>query len=176
MKKIILFALFVLLSVNLSAQNETSFNGLKNGDVAPALKGENPLTNDIVQLEQGKVNLVVFWATWCRFCVQELRTPEFAEIVKKYNGNKDFNFLAVSVDEKVEDIAPFIEKFEDVSYIKDYVISDPKREQFLNYAPKSIPRTYIVGKDGKIFKSFLGSLDADSMEILDEFIETALKK
>ncbi|MBQ7222585.1 MAG: TlpA family protein disulfide reductase [Bacteroidales bacterium] len=175
MKKLSLFLVCLVIAVCAYGQTETASNGLKNGEPAPMLKGVNPLTNQTVQLVQGKVNLVVFWATWCRFCAQELRTPEFAAVVDKYLKNPDFNFIAVSVDEKVEDIAPFVQKPE-YSYIKNYIISDPQRAQFLNYAPKSIPRTYVIGKDGKIFKSFLGSIDADAIEVLDEFIETALKK
>ncbi|MBP5210900.1 MAG: TlpA family protein disulfide reductase [Bacteroidales bacterium] len=175
MKKILILSICLVMAISAYGQANNNSNGLKNGEAAPMLKGVNPLTGQNVQLQQGKVNLVIFWATWCRFCAQELRTPEFAAVVDKYLKNPNFNFIAVSVDEKVEDIAPFVQKAE-YSYIKDFIISDPERAQFLNYAPKSIPRTYVIGKDGKIFKSFLGAIDADAIEVLDEFIDTAINK
>jgi thiol-disulfide isomerase/thioredoxin len=53
---------------------------------------------------EGKVILVVFWASWCPACAREL--PRLQRLYEAYR-EKGLEILALSVDPKVEDAANF---------------------------------------------------------------------
>ena len=53
---------------------------------------------------RGQVVLVNFWATWCKTCVVEM--PSMERLVAHMRG-RPFRLLAVSVDDKWEDVRKF---------------------------------------------------------------------
>ena len=56
---------------------------------------------------QGKVVLVNFWATWCPFCQHEM--PAMETFYQEYK-NKDFEMLALSIDDDAGVVKQFIAK------------------------------------------------------------------
>jgi peroxiredoxin/TolA-binding protein len=72
------------------------------GMKAPDFETEN-LQGKSVKLsqQQGKVTLLVFWATWCEFCA-ELQ-PQQAELLKK-NSGRAFSIVAISGDDDVDTV------------------------------------------------------------------------
>ena len=118
---------------------------------------------------QGKVALVDFWATWCEPCKAEI--PNYNALYEKYAG-KDFRMIGMTVQSgDLEDIKPEAEKLQ----MKYPVVvgSDEIAENFGGII--GWPTTFLVAKDGTIFKKYLGS-PPGKLEKLEKDIDMLLAK
>lgn len=135
-----------------SAETKTEATTLVGaGETAPGFTVE--LTDGSrLSLEElrGKVVLLNFWATWCPPCRAELARVQH-EIIDRFAG-RDFVFLPVSRGESREAVAAFREK---TGYAFPMGL-DPDRTIFDRYAPTTIPRNYLIGRDGKVLVAAQG--------------------
>lgn len=125
---------------------------VKQGERMPAfsvtmLDGTTVRSADLA----GKVVMINFWATWCPPCRAELKNIQ-KELLDRYAGNRDFVFLAISRGEKRETV----EKFRAENGYTFPMGLDPDAAIYKLFAEKGVPRTFIVGKEGKIAATFLG--------------------
>ncbi len=116
------------------------------------------------QNTKSKVVFVNLWATWCPPCI-----AEFQNIQDLYNdyGN-DVLFLLVS-DESPNTIQKFLDK---KGY--DIPIFSPLTNYPDDFSPRSIPRTYIIDKEGHIVVDKKGAANWNSDTIrkqLDELLK-----
>lgn len=152
---------------------------LKIGSPAPALNIEHWISDaggkfkPVTDLEEGKVYVVEFWATWCRPCIACM--PHLVEIQTTYS---DQNVQVISLsDESLEKVETFLEREYkprknkapkdsseegSSSTPKTYaeltsvycLTTDPDRSVYNDYFRASrrrgIPSAYIVGKTGLI--------------------------
>mgnify|MGYP000935951046 CR=1 FL=1 len=91
---------------------------------------------------RGRVTLVNFWATWCSTCVVEMPSLE-----KLAAGMRDrpFTLLAVTVDEKWDEVARFFAgKKTNMTVLLDAAKAVPTR-----YGTEKFPETFIIDKEGK---------------------------
>ena len=102
--------------------------------------------------ERGKVVVVNLWATWCPPCRLEMPRLE-KEIWEKYRGNPDFAMVAIARQQTRATIATFAQQHREFTYPLAY---DPQRAVYSKFAAAGIPRSYVVGKDGKIVFQSLG--------------------
>jgi len=83
-------------------------SGFRSVSDAPDQPLTTLLTADGTELtladKRGKVVLVNFWATWCAPCVVEM--PYLDTLQDRY-GSDDFEVIAVSMDQSIEDAAEF---------------------------------------------------------------------
>ena len=102
---------------------------------------------------KGKVILLDFWATWCPPCKVEV--PWFVEFQQKY-GPQGFIVLGVSVDDPVSSLKTFAEQYK-VNY--PLLIGDGRDDikgpRGYN-AAWGLPKTFVIGRDGKICKTHVG--------------------
>jgi len=97
---------------------------------------------------KGKVIILDFFASWCPPCREEV--PGFIALQKSY-GNKGFAMIAVALVTRSE-AKEFAEK-EGINY--PVLIDDEMAS--ITYGPiRSIPTTYIIDKDFKIAKVYIG--------------------
>lgn len=168
MKKLIIpILLFLSFSLSLRAENDGTL--VKTGQQVPAftVKMFDGSTVNIQELK-GKVVLLNFWATWCPPCRQELTRVQ-KDIIDRFKG-RDFIFLPISRQEKYETIKAFREK---TGYTFPMGL-DPDRKIFSLFASESIPRNFLIGKDGKIVFMEIGYSEESFQKLIQE-IEKALK-
>ena len=117
---------------------------------------------DFTQSE-ARVTLVNLWATWCPPCVAEM--PSLQKLYDSYGDKVDFYFISSEAPEKLQ---KFLQK-------KGYnfpVYLETKRPPAV-LQTKSIPRTFLISKEGKIVIDESGAADWNSekvKKIMDELI------
>lgn len=117
---------------------------------------------------KGKIIVLDFWATWCPPCRKAL--PIVAQTTAKFK-DKGVVFCAVNQGENKEKIKAFLgkEKIEcNVALDSDSSVGD-------KYGASSIPRTVIIGKDGKIKNIHVG-FSEDLEKKLSEELEKLLSE
>jgi cytochrome c biogenesis protein CcmG, thiol:disulfide interchange protein DsbE len=100
---------------------------------------------------KGKVAVVDFWATWCEPCKAEI--PHFNKLNDDYQG-KDVQVLGIAIESPHNDIGPTAKSLG----IKYMVLAgtDDVVDGFGGVI--GYPTTYIVTRDWKIYKKYLGAL------------------
>ena len=129
---------------------------LKVGDKAPALSVEDWVKGDKVEkLEDGKVYVVEFWATWCGPCKESI--PHLSKLQKEFKG-KNVTVIGVAASERGEADAklPTLKKFvkdkgDEMAYTIAYDADRSMSKAWMQPAGQDgIPCAFVVGKDGKI--------------------------
>lgn len=143
---------------------------LKKGDKAHLFKATT-IDGKVIDLNQmkGKVIMVMFFATWCGPCNMELPVLE-KNIWNKYRDNKDFVLLVMGREHDETALKEFAKN-------KNFNLPfapDINREVYSKYAEKTIPRNYIIGKDGIIAYNAIGYTEADFKK-MEEFLAGLLK-
>src|SRR5262245_35898287 len=100
---------------------------------------------------KGKVAIIDFWATWCEPCWSEV--PKFNKIAEEYQG-KDVQIVAITVQSPYADIKPKVKQL-GMKYTV-LVGSDDMEERFGGMV--GYPTTFIITKDWKIYKKYMGAL------------------
>lgn len=139
------------------------------GDMAPDFTVEM-LDGSKVTLSElrGKVVLVGFWATWCPPCRQELSHMQ-KDVIDRFAG-KDLVVLPISRGEKRKTVEEYIAK---MGYTFPIGL-DGDQSIYRKYASNYIPRSFVVGRDGKVVYVAVGYDEQIAKEI-DAAISEALK-
>ncbi|MCR9163423.1 MAG: TlpA family protein disulfide reductase [Nannocystaceae bacterium] len=139
--------------------------------MAPAFEVQD-LEGNAVSLEdfRGKLVLVNFWATWCEPCITEW--PQLDQLAERIDGRDDVVILAISIDQKREDILPFLERMSlaerpknadgtpdmskaPVVSTKVNVLWDPTNSVNVAYGSEKIPDTFFVDEAGRLSAAFV---------------------
>jgi peroxiredoxin len=140
----------------------------------PVLDAENKATSGgPIKLSNysGKVLLVNLWASWCGPCRAE--TPELVKLHTEYQsrGVEMVGLSTEDPDASAESVSDFIREF-----AVDYQIGWAKREvaQTLMQGRTSIPQSFIIARDGRIIKRFIGFRPDLTPDQLKQALEEAL--
>jgi thiol-disulfide isomerase/thioredoxin len=120
----------------------------------------------------GKVLLINLWATWCGPCRME--TPELVRLHKECQsrGVEMIGLSTENPDASAASVSEFIRQ-----YNVDYQIGWAKMEvaQILMQGRTSIPQSFIIARDGRVVRRFIGFNPDTTPTQLKEALEQALK-
>jgi thiol-disulfide isomerase/thioredoxin len=127
------------------------------------LDGKNVTLSEM----KGKVVVVDFWATWCPPCRKSL--PHLQKLsADKEMADKGLVVWAVDAREKSDVVQKFLTE-------NKYTFTVPMDtgKAMTQYNVSGIPTTIIVGRDGKVRKTFVG-FGEGSEGPMDEAVKAAL--
>lgn len=159
----------VIMQMDQQMQSQNASQKIRIGEMAPEISLPDP-KGKIRKLSdyKGKVVLIDFWASWCGPCRKA--NPHVVEVYHKYKA-KGFDVLSVSLDgvdsrtaQRFTDAAQLNEQIEaskqrwlgaisQDQLTWDGHVSDLKKWECVpagEYGVRSIPQTFLVGRDGKI--------------------------
>ena len=154
-------ALLALASAALAA-GAGLLAGCSGAEAAPSstfvlLDGSKKTTADL----QGKVTLVNFWATSCVTCVAEM--PRIVSTYDKYKG-RGYETLAVAMS---YDPPNYVLNYAETRKLPFKVALDSGGDLAKQFGDVNMtPTTFVIGKDGKILKRYLGEPDFASLHAL----------
>ena len=120
----------------------------------------------------GKVLLVNLWATWCGPCRIEI--PELVKIHKEFQG-RGVEMVGLSTenpDASAQTVRDFVRTF-NIDYRVGW--ATPEVAVTLMQGTDSIPQSFIINRDGRIVKRFIGFSPASTPPQLRQALEDALK-
>ncbi|UGQ46458.1 peroxiredoxin family protein [Massilia endophytica] len=137
-----------------SSAPEVTFIGIKGERITPdSLKG--------------KVVMVNFWATSCTTCVAEM--PEMVDTYNKYKS-QGLEFVAVAMK---YDAPNYVVNFTETRQLPFKVALDVTGEAAKAYGDVAMtPTTFVIDKDGKILKRYVGKPE---FAALHKLLEKALQ-
>ena len=100
---------------------------------------------------RGKNVILVFWATWCTDCMEEVPDVERLYLEYKEEGKEDLVILGVNTPnrEPEKDISKIIAFMKENDYTFP-TLMDEDGKVFDSYKIRTYPTTYFIGADGKI--------------------------
>lgn len=120
----------------------------------------------------GKVLLVNLWATWCGPCRNEI--PELVKLHKEFKA-QGFEVVGLSTenpDASVDMVRDFVRAYS-MDYAVGWVSGDVAAT--LMQGNGNIPQSFIIARDGRIIRRFIGFSMARTPPELRRVIENALK-
>ena len=154
----------VLAAVVIAALGAGAYVSLNQKQSAPAvtflsIKGEKITPESL----RGKVVMVNFWATSCTTCVGEM--PKMVDTYNKFKA-QGLEFVAVAMS---YDAPNYVMNYAETRQLPFKVALDVSGEAAKAYGNVNMtPTTFVIGKDGKILKRYLGEPDFPALHKLLE--------
>lgn len=120
----------------------------------------------------GKVLLVNLWATWCGPCRME--TPELVKLHDEYQsrGVEMVGLSTEDPDASAESVAEFVKEY-NVKYHIGWATRDVAIA--LMQGRTNIPQSFIIARDGRILKRFIGFRPDATPQQIRQALDEALK-
>jgi len=158
------FARIALVAIVLAGGAISAFFALGGRETAPTvaytlLDGSTRSTDGL----KGKVVLVNFWATSCTTCMKEM--PALVETHRKFQG-RGFETLSVAMN---YDVPAYVANYVQSRQLPFQVTHDRSGEIAKQFGKVQItPTTFVVDKQGRIVKRYVGEPDFQQLHALLE--------
>jgi thiol-disulfide isomerase/thioredoxin len=100
---------------------------------------------------KGKVAVVDLWATWCQPCLDEI--PKYNELTRRYQG-KNVAIVGIAVESPHDDV---VARVKDMAITYTVLVGNQQAIDAFG-GLFGFPTTFVLSKDGKIYKSYMGVL------------------
>ena len=168
MKKILMLAAACILAFS-CVRNDTG-DIVKVGDNLPQFSIHSEVYGDISSADlEGQVSLICFFATWCPPCQEELADVQ-NKLVPEIESNENFRLVVIGREHTDAEL----QEYNETKKFTFNLYPDPEKKVYSLFAEKSIPRSYLVGKDGKIIETHLGYEEEDFDALMNK-IRSLLK-
>jgi peroxiredoxin len=156
----------VALLIGVAWLNQDRIQPVTTGTVAPDFEVKD-LGGGLVRLSdhRGEVVLVNIWATWCPPCREEM--PSMERLYQEV-GENAFEIMAVSVDaelgllDKDGQVGGDIQAFADSLGLTFPMLHNPSGDIQRLYRTSGVPETFLIGRDGIIYKKVAGGTEWDA--------------
>ncbi len=150
---------------------ESVDHGLKPGERAPSVPVflKDGGVRDVVEVLEGRVLLVNFWAHWCKPCLEEM--PMLGRLQETY-GSRGLVVLALNVDEDTAEAKEYIER--SPPGIQVIWAGGMRSRQADSYRVEGIPLNVLVHRDRRIAQVRVGYGGSQHEAFLSRGIETLL--
>ena len=149
---VVSFVLFVLAGCNSGSHPP------RIGNAAPDFTLTDSQRTVALSQFRGKPVLLNFWATWCPPCVEEM--PSLIQLHKEL-GDK-VTILAVSEDADDGAYKQFVRDHN----VDLLTVRDVRQDTNEVYGTFKFPETYVIDRNGKIVRKFIGATDWTSPDIV----------
>lgn len=148
-----------------------AFVGLLLAACGPSRNGAPTVTlptydGEVVTLspQDSLVSLVVFWATWCIPCIEEI--PQLKHFQTTY-ADRGFRVISINIDDPEGHTAPVMAQQFEINY--PVLVDDGSGEKAFG-GIRALPTSFLVGRDGTIKRRLEGLYPQEKLEsiILDE--------
>jgi cytochrome c biogenesis protein CcmG/thiol:disulfide interchange protein DsbE len=161
----------VVLLIVVAWLNQDRVHPVTAGTVAPEFE-VNDLEGGLARLSdhRGEVVLVNIWATWCLPCRVEM--PSMERLYQEV-GEDGFEIMAVSIDAVLGQFDQAgrpggdIEVFADSLGLTFPMLHDPSGGIERLYRTTGVPETFLIGRDGIIYKKVAGGTEWDAPQHKD---------
>ena len=158
----------VVLLIVIAWLNQDRIQPVTAGTVAPEFE-VNDLDGGLARLSdhRGEVVLLNIWATWCLPCRVEM--PSMERLNQEIAGD-GFEIMAVSIDAALGEFDQAgrpggnIEVFSDSLGLTFPMLHDPSGGIERLYRTTGVPETFLIGRDGIIYKKVAGGTEWDAPE------------
>lgn len=118
----------------------------------------------------GKVTYIDIWATWCGTCCREI--PYLDEVVKRFKGRDDIQFISISVD---DDRQAWLDKLaKDKPEWAQYQLTGDENKKFMTaMGIQGIPRFILLDAEGRFIQNDAVRPSSDK---IDSVLNEAIKK
>ncbi len=144
------------------------YSAVTAGSSAPAFSVVDLEGNPVALADlEGKVVLLNVWATWCAPCRWEM--PSMQRLHESIDDD-DFAIVAVSIDAEAGEADAFgrvggdIDGFMAENGLTFTVWHDPPGSIQRIYQTTGVPESFVIGRDGVIYKKVAGPTEWDSPE------------
>lgn len=125
----------------------------------------------------GKVVLLNVWATWCGPCREEM--PSMQRLYDRFS-REDFEIAAISIDalpDRTDDQGN--PGGDPLAFARELgltfpILLDPAGGIQRTYRASAVPESFLIGRDGVIYKKYAGATDWDSptnVELVRRLVE-----
>ena len=152
MKNLIYFITAFSLSLSLTTNTVSTVSAAESPSSVPEFSLSTADGKHFTQNEMlGKTTLIIFWASWCGTCHQEL--PKVRQLQEKW-ADKAFQVISIGFRDTEQNISRYVKEHPDVFsfpvfYDKDDVVS-------AKFGAMATPTLFLFDKEGKLVVPYRG--------------------
>lgn len=108
--------------------------------------------------QDSMVSLVVFWATWCIPCIEEI--PQLKYFQKTY-ADQGFRVISINIDDPEGHTAPLMAQQFEFNY--PVLVDDGTAEEAFG-GVRALPTSFLIGRDGTLKHRLEGLYPQEKLE------------